>query len=567
MKYYPIDEALARRAKTMISFSDYVEGSATAEYRRAVDEAARLAEQQKRKVDPIHHDRIDQLLDTYSRRLAENINQSNAITARVPSILIAGGSNFPVHKKEKQNQAANTNLAEWRQIQGLLDKIRGTGRGGISADDPEAVRKLKLKLAGLERDQEKMKAVNAHYRKHKTLDGCPQLAPDEAEKIQASMARDWRKDPKPYPSFHLTNNNAMIRQTKKRIEELSTKAETEYEGWAFEGGEVQMNRESNRLRVFFHEKPDRDTCSAMRHSGFKWAPSVGAWQRQLTDNAIYAAKHLECLQPLPVEPPVQEQAGSVQGPAQDAVAGWVFYIIADLKTWADNAAERSELEHFPSFEAAKARFDELRGEPYNSEAVEPGPDGQPPARLTLGIESADGMSAVDILHVRQGENYLVTDFTRSERLRDDPMVMDILSRVSREIGFERVRVWEQADGGRQLLSVVPFAEWDNPWFPSATPGRIAAQYCTLLHECYPLPTDDEIHSGQIAEIVKSLQKEGKRGADQMALAVAGFGATFSDNAAVQKQAEALMKELARYDAPGLDEARQRRLKHKKSPER
>ena len=139
-------------------------------------------------------------MDTYSRRLAENINQSNAITARVPSILIAGGSNFPVHKKEKQNQAANTNLAEWRQIQGLLDKIRGTGRGGISADDPEAVRKLKLKLAGLERDQEKMKAVNAHYRKHKTLDGCPQLAPDEAEKIQASMARDWRKDPKPYPS-------------------------------------------------------------------------------------------------------------------------------------------------------------------------------------------------------------------------------------------------------------------------------------------------------------------------------------------------------------------------------
>ena len=36
------------------------------------------------------------------------------------------------------------------------------------------------------------------------------------------------------------------------------------------------------------------------------------------------------------------------------------------------------------------------------------------------LESADGMSAADILHVRQGENYLVTDFTRSERLRDDP---------------------------------------------------------------------------------------------------------------------------------------------------
>lgn len=211
MQYYPIDEALARRAKTMISFSDYVEGSATAEYRRAVDEAARLAEQQKRKVDLIHHDRIDQLLDTYARRLAENINQSNAITARVPSILIAGGSNFPVRKKEKQSWADDAAMAEWRQIQGLLDKIRGTGRGGISADDPEAVRKLKLKLAGLEQDQEKMKAVNAYYRRHKTLEGCHKLSAEEVEKLKASMARNWRADPKPYESYALTNNSAVIR--------------------------------------------------------------------------------------------------------------------------------------------------------------------------------------------------------------------------------------------------------------------------------------------------------------------------------------------------------------------
>ena len=73
-----------------------------------------------------------------------------------------------------------------------------------------------------------------------------------------------------------------------------------------------MNRESNRLQMFFHERPDRDTCSAMRHSGFKWAPSVGAWQRQLTDNAIYAAKYLGCLRPLPGERPAPEQAGPVQ---------------------------------------------------------------------------------------------------------------------------------------------------------------------------------------------------------------------------------------------------------------
>ncbi len=54
INYYIINEELARRAKEMNSFYDYKEGSATAEYRRSVDAAARIAEEQKRQVDPIH---------------------------------------------------------------------------------------------------------------------------------------------------------------------------------------------------------------------------------------------------------------------------------------------------------------------------------------------------------------------------------------------------------------------------------------------------------------------------------------------------------------------------------
>lgn len=292
IQYYSINEELARRANDMRSFFTYKEGSATAEYRRSVDEAARIAEAQKEKVDPIHHERIDHLLDLYARKLAENINRRNAIATRVPSILVAGGSNFPVRKKEKQNRADDAALAEWREIQGILDKIRGTGRGGISADDPEAVQKLKAKLEGLERDQESMKAVNAYYRKHKTLDGYPGLDAEEIEKLKASMARDWRKGPVPYPSFHLTNNNASIRQTKKRIEELTQRADTEYEGWAFEGGRVEMNREANRLQIHFDEKPSAEVRAALKGKGFRWASSAGVWQRQLNNDAIWAAKHL-----------------------------------------------------------------------------------------------------------------------------------------------------------------------------------------------------------------------------------------------------------------------------------
>ena len=46
--YYPINEAAAKRAKQAISYSDYKPGSATAEYRHYVDEAAGLAARQKK---------------------------------------------------------------------------------------------------------------------------------------------------------------------------------------------------------------------------------------------------------------------------------------------------------------------------------------------------------------------------------------------------------------------------------------------------------------------------------------------------------------------------------------
>ena len=86
-------------------------------------------------------------------------------------------------------------MEEYREIQGLLDKIRSTGMGGISADDPNAVSKLESKLAKLEALQETMKAVNAYYRKHKTLDGCPHLSPEQIEKNESVHVRELAGEP------------------------------------------------------------------------------------------------------------------------------------------------------------------------------------------------------------------------------------------------------------------------------------------------------------------------------------------------------------------------------------
>ena len=298
MSYHTINEEAARRANDMNSFRDYKAGSATAEYRRMVDAATELAERQKQRVDPMYHEKIDRLLETYCRKLAENMNASYSIEARCPSILISGGGNFPVRKKEKQNAARDRNLEEWNYIQGLLDKIRSVGTGGISSDDPQAVEKLEAKLAAMEKHQEMMKAANAAIRMKDPAKGDAKLAelgytPEDIAKLREPdfCGRIG------YPAYALQNNNANIRRIRGRIAELKKRTESTPEGWEFDGGRVVVNTTENRLQVIFDGKPDADVRTELKGEGFRWAPSQGAWQRQLTDNALRAARRLKCIAP------------------------------------------------------------------------------------------------------------------------------------------------------------------------------------------------------------------------------------------------------------------------------
>lgn len=297
MQYYSINEEAARRAKEANSWSDYVQGSATAEYRRMVDHAASIAEAQKRRVSTEYHAKIDELLDIYARKMADNLNRRNEIDARCPSILIAGGSNFPVRKKEKQNAARDANWKEFEYIEGILDRIRSTGMGGVMSDDKNAIEKLTAKLKAREEAQEHMKAVNAYYRKHKTLEGCQDLTDEERRSLEADMQRSWRANPVPFEGWALTNNNAEIHRIRDRIAALQKEAEraeqmADAEPVAGEGYKLIENAEAGRIQFVFDGKPDEQTRATLKSWGFKWAPSQGAWQRMLNGNGRYAAEQV-----------------------------------------------------------------------------------------------------------------------------------------------------------------------------------------------------------------------------------------------------------------------------------
>jgi len=168
----------------------------------------------------------------------------------------------------------------------------------ISAGDPQALEKLTEKLQKCEEFQAVMKDVNSYWRKNGTCVGAPGITETQAEKLDQKIATttlSWERQP--FSSYDLTNNNAEIKRLKTRIAEISRNQEIGFAGWDFNGGKAEANASDNRLQLFFDEKPNDDQRSLLKANGFKWAPSVGAWQRQLNDNAIYAAGRLSFIKP------------------------------------------------------------------------------------------------------------------------------------------------------------------------------------------------------------------------------------------------------------------------------
>ena len=251
--YFPINEKMAGHARSMWSFSEYKPGSTTEEYKSYVNEAYNLM---------------------------------------CPSVMISGPANFPVKKKNRQIAAFDDNREFFNETQKLLDKIKSISNGSelIKSSDEDCIERLEYKLETLKALQEKMKSANVAIRKKDKEEGNLDLLalgynPDQIKELRTPDFGGRIG----YPAYALQNNNQEIHRVEDRINSLKAikdkgTIEEENEGYTY-----REDPESMRIQFIFDGKPGDDIRNILKQNGFKWAPSQGAWQRQLTRNGQWSA--------------------------------------------------------------------------------------------------------------------------------------------------------------------------------------------------------------------------------------------------------------------------------------
>ena len=241
--------------------------------------------------------RIDRLNDRAERHGAAAEAAYNRARAAVDGIPLGqpniGGRLTPCYKRH--DTAMRASIRESAAAEHAAAAAKAAEKNtAISSDDPRALERLREKLEDLETAQELMKTANAALRLKDEATGNAFLeklgfSPERVAKLRAPDYGGRIG----FPDYALKNNNAQIRAVRQRIESLEKRANGPApEGWRFDGGEVVCNVEINRVQIRFETIPDEETRKRLKGHGFRWARSEGAWQRQMTRNAIWAARQV-----------------------------------------------------------------------------------------------------------------------------------------------------------------------------------------------------------------------------------------------------------------------------------
>ena len=160
----------------------------------------------------------------------------------------------------------------------------------ITGDDKEAVaEEIKQKIEFIKQKHARSKELNAYWRKHKTLKGCPGITDEKAEQLDHTINNSLYKVP--VPTYQLQYNLAEIKRLESRLASMkkvkqSVEDTSDDKYPKVDGCEVIENIDLDRIQLVFDDVPSAEVRTLLKRYGFRWSPTNEAWQRQLTANAI-----------------------------------------------------------------------------------------------------------------------------------------------------------------------------------------------------------------------------------------------------------------------------------------
>lgn len=314
-----VSEDWAARAREMRSFSSYQQGSATSSYNASVDQFDKNVNELIQRygnnatLTDKDWEEVYSIADRYAPNLEKYTDETNRNEASYPSWFISGPARYNTKKNEalmSRSRALYENNADRINPDDnvYLKKIKSIlTNASIKSNDNAATAKLQDKYDKLKAELENGKAMNAYFRKNKTLVGFPGISEQSAKAFDRANASGDYFSRQPFMSYRLQNGNAELHRIQARIDTLNkAKAQAEAakanpqaaaEATAakypkVDGVEVQENAEEMRVQLRFPGKPDEQTRSLLKSHGFRWSPTQGAWQRQLNGNGTYAARQV-----------------------------------------------------------------------------------------------------------------------------------------------------------------------------------------------------------------------------------------------------------------------------------
>jgi predicted peroxiredoxin len=247
------------------------------------------------------HQRKQNRIDHAENQALKNEAESDQLylrTKEMVSVIPMGQPILVGHHSEKRDRnfrakidsTMGRSVAAGKKAEYYAEKAQTIkDNDAIFSDDPEALLKLEQKLATLKGTQDFVKAANRMVRKN-DREGFLKLKFAKPEMwVELITPQWWGVGFAPYV---LTNNNANIKRIEKRIAGLKALADTVAVHVEINGVRIFENREANRLQLFFNGKPAAEVIMQLKLHGFRWCRSELAWQRHISNNAIYWGKQI-----------------------------------------------------------------------------------------------------------------------------------------------------------------------------------------------------------------------------------------------------------------------------------